>query len=337
MTNPIWLKVIAEAYNAGSDHGHGDNFTIQRIYGGANNALYKIETDQETFACKLCVEDDRSRAAREFRVMRTLRAAGLNIAPEPILLDESKTILPYPAVIYRWVEGQPLQTPLTQEQLISFLNFYHQLHSLPPNLQSAKLPSAWFHWFDFDEYLIEIRELHESYTPWLVTRPQGIALCGRLARLIEHCERLIRHTSIDPGKEVISLRLARVDPNIANAIWVNGQNLRFVDWEYSGWGDPSLDIAELRWHAALQPLGQQALAWLRTNYKSPLRDSTFEARLHIWDGILATRWPYLILRFLWSLYNGPDRERLSQVEVSPTEIHQRLVYYLELGEHFFDA
>ena len=56
-----YIKDIAKIHAEGSDFGQYVDFTIQRIYGGFNNALYKIESANGAFACKLCVEDIRQR------------------------------------------------------------------------------------------------------------------------------------------------------------------------------------------------------------------------------------------------------------------------------------
>jgi aminoglycoside phosphotransferase (APT) family kinase protein len=284
------------------------------------------------------VEDGRQRAAREFGALNALHTARADIAPDPIAIDTSKTILPYPMVIYRWAEGAPLQAPIGTAQLREFLDSYHQLHSVKPASHPTFQLTAWFHWFDFKAYLDEIQELADLYTPWLAKqKPDGNALADRLRGCIAACASLLAKTDISPKQEQIPLRLMRVDPNSANAILAPDGHIRWVDWEYSGWGDPALDLAELRWHAALQPLGNAALQWLRANYRLSFEDPGFYDRLHIWDHILATRWPLLILRALWSSHNGPDRERLSQVNTPSAQYYLRLRVYLERAETIFDG
>lgn len=330
------LNVIAKLQINRIDNWKGEALSIQRIYGGGNNALYKIECKSETLACKLCVDDGRDRATREFGALKTIQAAGYDIAPAPILLDESQSIVQYPAVLYRWADGQILQPPIKQRQLETFLDSYHKLHSIQPSGFTAFQLDAWFHWFNFNAYRKEIAELFEMYTPWLATNiSDGSNLRDRLGNIIDKLSLVIADTKVDPRKNHIPLRLVRVDPNTANVIFGSKGNICWVDWEYSGWGDPALDIAELRWHAALQPLGEKALKWLRTNYKPPFNDPNFRERLRIWDHILVSRWSYLILRVLWSNHNGPDRKRLSQLEISSDQLLGRLVYYIELAENLF--
>ncbi len=340
-----YLKAIANIHTKGNDLGKYFDFAVQRIRGGSNNALYKIESANGTFACKLCVDDIRQRAYREFGALKIIQAFGLDIAPSPILLDDSKSVLPYPYVIYRWADGIPLQFPCKQQQLESFLGSYHQLHSIKQNQiskvdnsQIPKIPAAWFHWFEYQTYLTEIRELFTLYTPWLFVEQQdGNELTKKLSSLIDELEDVIINTRTDPSQQVIPLRLVRVDPNTTNAIWGPDSVVRWVDWEYCGWGDTALDIAELRWHASLLRSNEDALQWLRNNYIPPSGDPEFNGRLRIWDHILAVRWPLLILRVLWSNHNGPDRERLSIVETSSNLLNQRLKATIQKAENFFSG
>jgi len=138
--------------------------------------------------------------------------------------------------------------------------------------------------------------------------------------------------AVDPGRGRFPLRLCRVDPNLANGVWGKDGRLRWVDWEYSGWGDPALDLAELRWHAALAGLSEAQHAWLRDNYRRPAGDASFEERLVLWDRLLATRWPFLILRWLWSVHHGPDRVRLTQPDADPVELRTCLIRFIERAE-----
>jgi thiamine kinase-like enzyme len=137
---------------------------------------------------------------------------------------------------------------------------------------------------------------------------------------------------VDPGRGRFPLRLCHVDPNLANAIWGPDGRLRWVDWEYSGWGDPALDLAELRWHAALAGLDEAQHTWLRDTYRRPDDDPGFDERIAVWDRLLATRWPFLALRWLWSEHNGPDRVRLTRMRVDPAEMRARLVRFIERAE-----
>ena len=329
-----WLHAVAAAHATGADTWTDGSVTVHRVTGGANNALYRVEAGGQRYVCKLCVADERGRAAREYGALRLLEAAGLDIAPQPLWLDESCTILPFPAVVYRWLPGEPLGPSPTPRQLTALLESVHLMHALrQADFKDADLPEAWFHWFDFEPYLAELDDFLARYGIWLATtEPDGRSLRDRLARLVNSCTKFITTAAVDPGRECFPLRLCHVDQNLANAVWGGDGRLRWVDWEYSGWGDPALDVAEPRWHAALVGLSEPQQAWLRDNYRRPADDPDFEARLAAWDRLLATRWPFLILRGLWGVYHGPDRLRLTQPSADPVELRTRLVRFIERAE-----
>ncbi len=331
-----WLHLIAAAWAADVDEWHDGGVTVRRTYGGANNALYRVEANGQSYAVKLCAPDDRRRAMREYSALRLLQAASLDIAPEPLLLDETCAIVPFPAVVYRWLPGAPLSGKPDALQLAALSETYHGMHSLKPgDFPDVEILDAVFHWFDFAPYVAELRRFMDDYSPWLTASlPGGGELRDRLARLVDDCTEALMAARVQVSRENVPLRLCRVDPNLGNTVWCEDGRLRWVDWEYSGWGDPALDLAELRWHGALERLSEPRHVWLRLNYRRPPDDPTFDLRLALWDRLLATRWPLLILRWLWSQDNGPDRVRLSQVTADPEELRLRLTRLVERAERF---
>jgi aminoglycoside phosphotransferase (APT) family kinase protein len=334
-----WLHTVAAAHASGAEIWTEGKVAAHRVYGGANNALYHVHLDGQELACKLCVADGRRRAAREYGVLCLLQAVDVDIAAQPLLLDESCSVLPFPTVVYRWLPGQTLGPLLTEEQLGALLESVQQAHALrQDSFADARLPAAWFHWFEFRPYLTELGEFLARYGGWLAAHePDGADLQERLVRLVNRCAQVLSATGADPSCGRFPLCLCRVDANLANAIWSAEGTLRWVDWEYSGWGDPALDLADLSWHVALEKAGEAQRAWLRDSYVRPADDPGFEARLAAWDRLLLTRWPLLILRALWTAHNGPDRVRLTQSQASPTELRARLVRTIERAERFRDG
>jgi aminoglycoside phosphotransferase (APT) family kinase protein len=330
---PGWLRLVAAAHAAGAHTWTEDDVTVHRAPGGTNNALYRVEVGGAHYACKLCVVDKRRRAAQEHASLRLLHAAGLDIAPQPLCLDESGAVVPLPVVIYRWLPGAPLSPPLTAGQLAALLDTFQRIHALRPGDFESDLADSWFHWFDFAQYLAELEDFYTSFGPWLATtKPDGQDLRDRMARLVDRCAQVVMASDVNPGREHVALSLCRVDANLANTVWGADGQLRWVDWEYCGWGDPALDLAGPRWHAALVELSAAQQRWLRDNYRRPACDPAFDARLAVWDHIIATRWPFLVLRYLWSQYHGPDRVRLTQTPADPTELRARLARFIERAE-----
>jgi len=52
---PAWLRVVAIAYAAGADTWAKGGLTVHRVRGGFNNALFRVEANGQSYACKLCV------------------------------------------------------------------------------------------------------------------------------------------------------------------------------------------------------------------------------------------------------------------------------------------
>lgn len=331
------LRLVARAWDAGEDVHTAAGVTVWRVRGGYNNALYRVDLDGAAYAVKLCVDDQRRRARREYGAMGLLQAAGLDLAPEPLGLDQSGTIVSFPAVVYRWLPGDPLPVSPAGEQLALLLEALQQLHGLRAGEGGGGLPTAWFHWFDFAPYLEELDDMLSRYGSWLAgADPQGAALADRLARLVDGCRVYLLSAGVEIDRDHVPLGLCRVDHNRTNAIWGVDGRLRWVDWEFSGWGDPALDLADMRWHVALDGIGVSGHTWMRAHYRRPAGDPTFEARLALWDRLLATRWPFLALRWLWSREHGPDRPRLTPLAVAPAEMWARFVRLLDRAEWFLN-
>jgi thiamine kinase-like enzyme len=216
-----------------------------------------------------------------------------------------------------------------------FLDTFQTAHAIRPGSVDSKLTDSWWHWFDISEYLTEIEAFFSQYGPWLATtKPDGENLRDRLARLINTCRKFTLASDVSPARDEVTLGLCRVDANLANTVQGPDGRLRWVDWEYSGWGDIALDLADMRWHAALEGLSEMDHRWIRTHYRRPNDDPAFDQRLTVWDRIIVTRWPFLILRWLWSLHNGPDRLRLTPYTADPDEVRARMVRLIARAEEF---
>lgn len=328
------LRAVAVVHGQGVERLAASRWVVERVAGGANNALYRVTSNGQQIACKLCVPDDRQRAAREYRVMQVLQSAGADVAPEPLWLDESCMVAPFPVVMYRWLAGEPLPTDMTGAQWAAFAGTIQQIHALlQANYGDSGLPDAWFHWFDVEVYLAELEGLLRQFGPWLlVTSLDGASLQARLARIVAACSNYLRASGVDLARGRVPLSLCRVDANRLNAIWGRDARLRWVDWEYSGWGDPALDLADLRWHAALENVRAEQHDWLRAAYQRPTGDSTFDVRLDAFDRLLVSRWPLLVLRVLWNQANGTDRLRLSQMPEDQAVLWARFIRFIERAE-----
>jgi thiamine kinase-like enzyme len=326
------MKTVGEAYRLNQDQYERAGLSVDRIRSGMNNALYRVTAGSRRYACKLCVADERRRAPREFAALQLLAGRGADIAPHPVGIDENACLSPFPALIYDWLDGTPLNRSADADQLAGLADALHRLHAVQPAGRAVG-PDAWFHWFALDPYLAELAGFLDSYHDWIIDRlPGGADLYTRLARLVDACMRSVRSRQVDISREGVPLRFCHVDPNPANLIWGRDGRMRWVDWEYSGWGDPALDLAEYRWHERWDGQTEAQNLWLRRRYAAPPGDDAFWERVALWDCLLATRWPFLTLRWMWSIQHGPERLRLTLQDVRQSELRVRLDRLIQRAE-----
>jgi aminoglycoside phosphotransferase (APT) family kinase protein len=310
-----------------------------------NNALYRVEDGGQVYAVKLCVNDERRRAQREYAALSLLWKAEADIAPQPLALDESADILPYPVVVYRWLPGVPLGVKppdgkLSRRKLAALLELIQRVHEIAPPAgepqEEAAVTETFFHRFERQPYLEELNGFLDQYRPWLCEDIAGGEAIGlRLERIAAACAGILSGSPARIDRASVPLRLCHVDPNPANIIWSGDGRLRWLDWEYSGWGDPALDLADFRWHPSFSFMDPEQVAWTRAHYQPPPGDDGFGQRLALWDALLAARWPFLMLRWLWSLHNGLDRERLSTPQAQADELYQQMVALIERAENYY--
>lgn len=333
-----WLSIVASVYRAGLDSFSQGGVELTRVRGGGNNALFRVSADGENFAVKLCVQDARHRAEREYGALALFARLGFNLAPKPVLIDTNCALLPHPIVIYHWLDGEPLFGSVNEAQLTALLALVRQTHSI----HQADIPEIYFrdaeyHHFDFAWYLDELQGLFSKYGEWLAERPEDAESYDRIRRLTKRCIQYVSNVNVNPERPKITLCFCHVDSNLANFIWNERGELHWIDWEYSGWGDPALELAEFESHLGADALTPTQRGWLRQKYCLPEGDHSFDERITVWDHILFTRWALLVARALWSAYHGSDRVRLTTSNDGPDIIRERLVKTIERAEKFLDG
>lgn len=338
-TGCLFEDLIMAAFQmlrAGDREHRSGEFELTRVFGGANNALVFACGDGRTLAIKLCVRDERRRARREWEALRLLREVGLTVAPEAIFMIENDTRLPYDGILYTWLEGDPLSKPIQNfpsAALIESIQQYSRCRATSEVFE--RLMPAWFHWFNYQVYLDELHGFLGQFQEWLDhSRVDGREIHRRLKILVDICEERVQFSRGSPAKEKIPLCLCHVDPNLANAIFCDGK-VRWVDWEYSGWGDPALELSDLRWHASMEDLQLELAEMLRARYQPFQDDAGFYDRLAAWDHILAARWPFLVLRWIFSQEFGEKRQRITQPVVAAGQLWERFYRLLERAEIFY--
>ncbi|WP_250038423.1 phosphotransferase family protein [Paractinoplanes maris] len=191
-----------------------------RVHGGFANRLYRLDTDQGSFAVKeLNLLDRRSayRAEEVFRFERAAFAAGIPM-PEPISAGPH-------TLVHRWVEGEKVpEAPVSPAYAFEVGEILARIHALDVVWTDVEIeePTSW-----------DWPELAERATatgqPWAGDLSSQVATLLAMADFVDTCER--------PGPVVLTHR----DIQPWNLLAREGRPV-VLDWELSGLLDLSGEL-----------------------------------------------------------------------------------------------
>jgi aminoglycoside phosphotransferase (APT) family kinase protein len=246
----------------------------------------------------LFVADERRRAWREWTALDRMRRAGLRLAPEPVAYLPDGP-LPQPVVVYRWAEGAPLRSQILRARdLADLISALSAIHRSPP-LPDAPPLGAFHQPPENAAYLAEIRENVDRVQTWARQRREGAGglpdwaadlpqLAPAIGETAHLAEERVRRSGISGAYPQPAL--IRVDGNLDNILCDENRQLTFVDWEYSGAGDPAYDLAELRWHPGASHLPAAWWDEALDSYAPPIKDVEFSKRLALYNQLLPIWW-----------------------------------------------
>jgi aminoglycoside phosphotransferase (APT) family kinase protein len=290
---------------------------ITPVTGGANNLLHRATGEDGDYAVKFTVRDDRDRAGREYAALSALRQAGLSVAPEPIWLERER--YRQPVVVQSWLDGETLAgPPQSDAEWAAFLDHYDAVHSVTPQRSTLELASGYVNVSSGEAGQTLVRE-HAGKLP-LDTRPAPLQ------------ELLARFDAWSPPKwPAPAQTLVRVDGNWRNFLrCVDG--LASVDWEYSGWGDPAFELAELALHPAYAGVPRARWDQLTLDYARRSGDPTAALRIQTYTAIMLVWWVVRWARFLYETPRGLDARLVSRSADWLIEVERQYERYLALAQ-----
>lgn len=290
---------------------------ITPIAGGANNLLYRATGDAGDYAVKFTLRDDRDRAGREFAALRALQQAGLDIAPQPVWLDRQR--YRQPVVVQTWLAGEALAgPPQTDAEWTALLEHYVTVHSLTPPRTTVALVNGYVN-VSSGEAGKALVSSHARLLP-PAARP------ATLHRVLAWIEAWTPPTWPAPPRTLV-----RVDSNWRNFIR-RGDALASVDWEYSGWGDPAFELAELTLHPAYQDVPSARWDRLVQDYAGRGQDATLTLRVETYRIIMLAWWLVRWARYRYETPRGMDARLVSRPPGWLEEVEQQYARYLAWAE-----
>ncbi|KAJ1555474.1 hypothetical protein HK405_001554 [Cladochytrium tenue] len=206
-------------------------------------------------------------AADEFRLLRTLHAAGLAV-PKPVFFDQSAEILGSPYVVVEFVVGEtifdPAQTPVLVPQMAAHLA---SIHTLDPALlvDLAFLP-----------------DMEQAWTERIRTQPATLDDTLSEGRIRDAL------SAVWPPRRCNPPALLHGDFWPGNLLWRDDGHLAaIVDWEDAALGDPLSDLANARLEI-LWAFGREAMEEFTRRYRA-LQQSIDYSGLPAWDLCAAMR------------------------------------------------
>lgn len=314
MVRPILDYLTSEARQ---ENGWWRDWQITRIAGGRNNLVYRVSGPRGDLALKFTVRDERDRAGREYDALTALRQAGLSVAPEPILLD--RTSYHQPVVVQSWLEGEVSATPpSTDDEWQKLVQHLASIHTVTPEKTRTPLPWATINANTAEEGMRRVQE-QMAHIP---RKAQPVSLAALLHRF---------EASRFPEWPSAPVALCRSDNNITNYIrrpglWAS------VDWEYSGWGDPAFDVANLVTHVAYQDVVSSRRKWFIDRYCRLMEDDSAAIRIRVYCDILLVWWAARLARYVYEIPAGQDQRLADWPAGWQTDIEAKYEHYLGLAE-----
>ena len=307
------LRYLAD----GATDGVWDGWHITRITVGANGLVYRASSPIADLAVKFTMRDERDRAGREYRALQVLQQAALNIAPQAVLLD--RTSFAHPVVVQTWLEGivRP-DAPADDNEWDALIQHMALLHTFTECKSTVSLPHAVIMARSAEEAVQLVRQ-QVAHMPDAEHSAHMRLLLNRLYKM---------HF---PMWQPPPLTLCHTDANITNFVRRQGM-WAAVDWEYSGWGDPAFELADLMMHPVYMSITESRWNWVTERYVELARDPAVAMRIKTYRRIFAVWWVVRMQRYLFEIPRGLDKRLVSPAPDWEQSARQKLAHYVDLAQ-----
>lgn len=268
---------------------------MERLSGGGNNRLYRVEVPQGALALKCYGADDR--LAREFDALTVLAACGEMAVPRPVAADRTRK-----AALYGWINGVAVERGAGERpdgDIAQALAFVGRLTDPDLRMSASMLGKA-------AEACLSLSELDAQIERRFTRLQAGAPALGgfldtevrtAIDRTAMRARDLYAGAGLDP-EHPLDPRLRTLSPSdfgFHNALRRSDGRLVFLDFEYFGWDDPVKLTADLLWHPgfALSPVERSG--WFDGCVALFARDPGFATRLEAQMPLYGLRWCLILL------------------------------------------
>ncbi len=217
--------------------------TTTTLGAGESNLSVCVEVNErQSFTARLAYRaEGEAHLAREFAHLALLPSG---VGPTPLHLDLSRRHVPYPCAILSFLPGAP-RTEWSVDDLRAHAATLARLHR-------AQVP-YWGGIGDEQRGPFDMRRRFQDSLAYWRTHHPALFEIDVVAQLVPRLDAYTAaHNSLFTS--LSSFSLVHGDPCVPNIIF-DDEEVRYIDWEWMGYGDPALDVAQLGGTSPI-PLGR---------------------------------------------------------------------------------
>lgn len=220
---------------------------IVPLAGGANNRVFRVEATTGVALLKSYFrhpDDPRDRLGAEWAFARFAWDNGVRCVPEPLAADPATGVS-----LFEFVHGHKLAGTAGEAAVDQALDFYRTLNRAKGHPNAVTLPTASEACFSLDDHFATVGrrvERLKAIPVGNVVEAAALAFVeSELAAVWEsvlaaaHATAATHGLTTDEPIDPASCCLSPSDFGFHNALLANDGRLRFLDFEYAGWDDPS--------------------------------------------------------------------------------------------------
>lgn len=219
---------------------------------GDHNALWRIRSDTRDIVLKMFLDAGQARGRRQFSNQES--ASRLGLAPAPIAFDRYPEGLSRQVLLYEWFPGSPMR-PCADSHVEELAAGVAAAHARPPGEHTRLSPhpvNPHYQWslIQGSRRLLEDGPDRGRFRPLYAMVTEALEKAETLAMPELECNTLHAPAMIHG------------DLQAEHCLFWDDE-LRIVDWEMGGLGDPAREICHVFLHVLPHLEEESRVAWLR--------------------------------------------------------------------------
>ena len=204
---------------------HTDTFLLKTK---GNKYILKVEQKRVTYKV----------LKGEYEIIKSLKRG---LGPKVILFDSSHRIIPTDFIVEEFVEGEHPKLKATNEFIIAMAKWMKRLHSIKSSVAVGWRERSIKSSIEIRDFSLSsaIKKERNDFNKYKYTLPGKLA--AELEYLFDCAVALCRKNDILFNKYNNSYSLLHLDNGPGN-ILIKNNEIRGIDWEFSGYGVPEEDI-----------------------------------------------------------------------------------------------